>query len=1363
MIFFLGIAISLHAQSVEDLPKVKPSYSEDFSRIKSFPSMCFDDVFFGKNGELWLKTCGGSSQMNLLLFQFDGYEFRSLQDRFAELKGDIRIREFIKGHIVVGKIGAYESKETPKIFTLDLYSGEIQKYELPEKGEIIGFHIRKEDDNISVLLKKEQSLQIYELVEKNFKLINEIAVNDDFLNFDTHNKRVVSIVHFDDTSIWLSGRDGNTLLQKIDIKTGSVSKFLDADLHLPPPYGVLTSDKIYRIGGLHVFENRIFLQVSLGPRRQYLLEFDFTKGQFFPYRGFQNNFKSIELNKDEKGNFLFVFEIYKENQIAILEDKGGSLFDYSEFFYSDYNMAVRKVVGKDFKKELLACSGSGLRMFKVKSQNAIQSFLNQAIRAMQELPNGEILVTTQDQDRYILNLETKKTRLIDMGDCYTVHQKLLKDDSGNIWGANRNYFVRYDYKTNTCEQFPIALKEIRGIRNFAFLPSGKIVFETQQKIGIHDLKNNFTEIFQVANEPFKFSGFPHDLLVAKDGTVWLATSDGFHGLDIEGKKVKTFEGKSPISDSRFLCIDEDESGRIWLGTPNQGIYIFDPNTNEVKSIKSSNGLANNTVVTITSDNNGNKWIGTYNGVSLVSPEGRLITNFYEEDGVVNRESNRYAKLLTSSGKILVGSVRGITMIDPKVIKKDLKRENTHNIYLTKVKYFDSKTGRDTIQQLGLDKIASIHLPAENRNVNIHFATSSYMRPSENKYAYTFASDDNNWTEIGNQSQLNFNNLTPGNYQLRIRGGDGVGNLTQNTINLNIVANEFFYKKTWFYLLLAALGIGGAFLWILRLQSAVKSATKRIRNDKEIIERQAEELKELDRAKSQFFTNISHEFRTPLTIISGMIDQVGAKPDVWLEKGTKIVKQNTLNLLNLINQILDLRKLESKSLKLNLVKGDMIKYLRYLTDSFESYAENEGLKMHYITSKSSIIMDYDPDKILRVISNLLSNAIKYNKEKGNIYFHVDQVEEGGKEFLKLQVQDTGKGIPKEKLDSVFDRFFQVNEPGRKKVVGSGIGLALTQELIHLMQGEIDVKSELDVGTTFVIKIPITRNSEVTDALSNITTTNLTQADVVPLVTAVEPETTQKSAPKEESADLPRLLIVEDNPEIIQILEACLEDDYQLLIAHHGQEGIDLAIEHVPDLIVSDVMMPIKDGFELCDTLKQDERTSHIPIILLTAKSDLDSKISGLDKGADAYLSKPFESKELLVRIKRLLELRLKLQEKYKGLEPLNEEEPQTVEDIFIQKVRKAIEDNISDETFGIIHLCRAVALSRSQLHNKIKALTGMSTSIFVRSVRLKRAKELLKNSDLNVSEVAYEVGFKNSNYFSTLFLEEYGVRPSETRK
>ncbi len=516
----------------------------------------------------------------------------------------------------------------------------------------------------------------------------------------------------------------------------------------------------------------------------------------------------------------------------------------------------------------------------------------------------------------------------------------------------------------------------------------------------------------------------------------------------------------------------------------------------------------------------------------------------------------------------------------------------------------------------------------------------------------------------------------------------------------------------------------------------------------------EKLQELDQLKSRFFTNISHEFRTPLTVISGMTDQIAEKPERWLNKGIAMIRRNTDNLLDLVNQILDLRKLESGHMHLKLAQGDFVSYLNYIKDSFAGLAEAKDIGLHFESNVPKLVMDYDAEKILRIISNLVGNALKFTPEGGDVSLKVEQ--QGDK--VQIQIEDTGIGIPKDVQEDIFRRFFQTHYSDTFKKAGTGIGLSLVKQLVSLMNGDISLISEIDVGSTFTITLPVECKSEQKhDNLLLPSKDHLhTEND-----TSISSEFKKVN---DSQLELPSLLLVEDNPDVRQYLTACLEGLFKLEIASNGQEGIDLALEKIPDLIISDVMMPEKNGYELTLAIKNDGRTSHIPIILLTAKADLDSKITGLKKGADAYLAKPFEKRELLAQIDQLLEIRNKLQARYQSLDNIRPENISNAaqEDQFILTVKETVHSNIDDESFGITELCRAVGMSRTQLHRKIKALTGRSTSSFIRSIRLNKAKELLTTTDWNISQIAYEVGFKDPKYFSRTFAEEFGESPKVKR-
>jgi|GEM_PF-1744108 len=560
-------------------------------------------------------------------------------------------------------------------------------------------------------------------------------------------------------------------------------------------------------------------------------------------------------------------------------------------------------------------------------------------------------------------------------------------------------------------------------------------------------------------------------------------------------------------------------------------------------------------------------------------------------------------------------------------------------------------------------------------------------------------------------------------------------------------------------------IAGIFITIiLRYYRMRKLANEELQKlNKEILQ-QKEELEDLSQVKSRFFTNISHELRTPLTIIGGMVDQIRKQPKEWLDRGLAMIDRNNATLLRLVNQILDLRKLESGTLKLDLTHGDIISYLRYIVESFQSFAESKRIRLHFLDYSKTLEMDYDAEKMLQIISNLLSNAIKFTPEQGEVYLSVNHETGDAKDQLLIMVKDTGMGIPKDKLPHVFDRFYQVDDSATREGEGTGIGLALTKELVSLMKGSIRVESYIGKGTTFSLSIPVEKAS-ADIALAAAEQAELATALVAKEVKSLNTQPLEGISVNANGENAEHLLIIEDNADVVEYLRVLIGDSYFISVAKNGEEGIERAISEIPDIIISDVMMPIKDGFEVCHTLKSNEKTSHIPIILLTAKVDIEAKMDGLRSGADAYLAKPFNEQELSIRLQNLLEIRQKLKQRYQNLEfePVGEEADQLyLEDNFIKKLRTVIESKLEDTEISIPEICKQMGMSRSQLHKKVKALTNSSTTQVIRSIRLHKAKELLQNAELTISEVAYDVGFKDPAYFSRTFSEEFGMSPRDFR-
>lgn len=526
--------------------------------------------------------------------------------------------------------------------------------------------------------------------------------------------------------------------------------------------------------------------------------------------------------------------------------------------------------------------------------------------------------------------------------------------------------------------------------------------------------------------------------------------------------------------------------------------------------------------------------------------------------------------------------------------------------------------------------------------------------------------------------------------------------------------------------------------------------------------EAVSLRQLDQAKTRFYTNISHEFRTPITLIMGMARKVRENPEQWFREGLEIIVQNSQRLLNLTNQMLDLSKLEGGTLAIHNRQGDIIAFFRALLEPFAWYAQAKNIQLHFLPGQEEIIMDFDSEKLTNICSNLLSNAINFTPGGGQIYFQVATQSVQGKPYLIIKVKDTGIGIAPEHLPFIFDRFFSApTVPQAADWQGVGIGLALVKELTHLLNGEINVESQLGRGSVFTLQLPLLRHATLQHQPE--------QMDFKQWVAGVLP--LEKKSPVDAPTAQPKsslsiALVVEDKPDAVAYLKACLEGEYQVKTAENGAQGLEQALCFIPDIIICDVMMPVMDGFEMLERVKNDKRTSHIPIILLTARVDAASRLIGLEKGADAYLPKPFDDIELLLHARKLIALRKKLQERYaqpSTLIELSDDKILQTEDRFILEVHNVLETNLGEESFGIPDLCQALAMSRAQLYRKFHALTNQPVSRYIRSFRLHKAKGLLETSSLNVTQVAVEVGFKSQSYFSRAFVEEFGFAPSTIRK
>jgi signal transduction histidine kinase/DNA-binding response OmpR family regulator len=541
----------------------------------------------------------------------------------------------------------------------------------------------------------------------------------------------------------------------------------------------------------------------------------------------------------------------------------------------------------------------------------------------------------------------------------------------------------------------------------------------------------------------------------------------------------------------------------------------------------------------------------------------------------------------------------------------------------------------------------------------------------------------------------------------------------------------------------------------------------IRQQQKLEELEARHLKEINEFKDRFFTNITHEFRTPLTIIEGMADLIKVRPEEWMGTGLQKIKTNSQILLRLVNQMLTLTKAEAGAVSVNLVRRDVNKYLAYLVEQFNSEALRRIIDLRFTPTSEPFEMDFDPEKLMHIITNLISNALKCTPEGGCVEVST-AIMENGKKF-SIRVKDTGIGIEKEHLDHLFERFYRVEHQLSPR--GTGIGLALTKEMVQLLNGTISVDSIKGEGSEFTVILPVTRDAPLSEIPEGADLIKVTDDQYEgdgsygePLYPLQSPGDLF-SVLAADPSKLPLMLIVEDSTDVVLYLQAILKYEYRIEVAGNGRIGLEKALEIIPDIILSDLMMPVMDGIEMLEKVKNDIRTSHIPVVMLTAKADIDSRLTGLERGADAYLVKPVNEKELHIQLKNLIDLRKKLYERYASLEKIPETSDKYLkkEDNFMRKVREVLEANLIDDEFGILNLCGELGVSRPQLYRKFRSLCDKTIADYFKTMRLYKAKELLSTTDLNITEITFSVGFKSLAYFSREFTREFGINPREYRK
>ena len=1011
--------------------------------------------------------------------------------------------------------------------------------------------------------------------------------------------------------------------------------------------------------------------------------------------------QTIQNFTEDKNN---PYALHYNDMLSLYEDNTGTVWLGSDgtglSYYDEYlvkfnvltndqvplnvNVDVIRAIAKDTRNNIwVGTSGKGLTRLNIDNQDFF-TYTEQN----SDLLGDRIMSLLYDRDKLWIGHQSDGLQKMNyrgeitsykQTSSYTIW-KIYKDQNGILWLCTRDHgLIRFDERKGILSEYTAENSNLTT--------------------------NNIRTIEQGHNED-----------------LWIGTeTDGLFKINTNSQVIEKMNViKTKIKSLYF------DGNILWVGTNGEGLLSFNPKDQTVRNFtKTDNGLPNNVIYGILPDDEGFLWLSSNKGISKIKVESDSISaveNYSNYDGLQAYEFNTGAYYKDEEGILYFGGLEGINWFNPNLLSFNPVKPKT---VISGFEVFNKE------RKLS----AGLNLRHDENTVTFTFSSLHFSQPERNQYKYKLVNNDENWNSSGNSNVAHYTNLPPNDYEFQVISSnyDGVWNNTPATYTFTIL--KPWYATNFAKVIYALLGL----LFIFSLYYYLKWRWE-IKTQLRLEHEETERLKKIDDFKTKLYTNISHEFRTPLTLISGPIDNQLSKPEITKsdKKELSLVKQNADRLLKLVDQMLDLSMIDSGQRKLSVIQGNLYILLKQLVSAFQYKADEKKIMISSNIQKMTDVW-FDKDIVEKIISNLLSNAIKYAPEGSTIVFSAND-QDG---IMVLSVLNESNNIGRKDLSKLFKRFYQDN----KLSEGVGVGLALVRELISLSKGTIIANNIDDNKIQFTVSLPINKEA-------------FKESDFV--VSSIEAVSETETAQSDISLkDKPLLLVVEDEFEIRSFISSIFINNYQIIEAENGKIGVEKALKHIPDLIISDIMMPIKNGISLCESVKTNELTSHIPVILLTAKVGEENEIKGLTTGADAYLTKPFSSNKLKIRVEKLIESRRRIQQHFSKTLSINPEMAVTsAESDFLNRLQSVLNENITDPSYTSERFGRLMHMSRTQLHRKLKAITGMSASEFIRVQRLKLAIELLKKSDANISEIAYEVGFSTPSYFTKCFRETYGVTPRE---
>lgn len=938
-------------------------------------------------------------------------------------------------------------------------------------------------------------------------------------------------------------------------------------------------------------------------------------------------------------------------------------------------------------------------------------------------------------------------------------QDIVLDKQGNLYIATHGSGLDV-YNTKSNNKFDHFKNNNKDNESISSDWVTCLMLDSQNRLWVGTIKKGLN-LFDQKTKKFirfntdNFSQTIYEIIEDNQQRIWIGTADGVGLVDLKAKTINN-ESLAILNNkisSLVTCIYQDKENNFWVATEGQGLFFLKSDFSETQQFTILDGLASNSVVGMLPDKENNLWLSTLRGLSQFNLASNTFMNYDVSDGLQSNEFNYDAYYAAKNGELLFGGMNGFNIFNPKDIGK--------NLYIPPVVITDFKIKGNSVAILKDNETNTSHVVINYDDIpfTLDFAALNYIQPKKNIFKYKLEGKDDQWHELGSERSLTFADANPGEYVFKLKAANNSGIWNNDEASIKITVLSPWWKTNLayaVYLLLISLMI-----WLLY------GFYKFRRNEREVLKAEKmekEKIQEISQLKLQFFTNVSHELRTPLTLILGSLEEMTkdvSKIPNEFKSHFEILNRNSKNLLRQVSRLLDFRKNEVEKLKLNAGKGNIIHFLKESSLSFQEIATNRNIEYKFKNDRESVQLYYDRDKMEIIIFNLLSNAFKFTPDNGKITIKTNLIEDqhGNPVRFEFSVRDNGIGIPKEKASLIFNKFYQI-EPDIKQneIQGSGIGLALVKDLVDLHHGTIHINLENEKGAEFIVSILMGKDHLNEDEIIK----NLKKGE------DIESYNTKAKFNEESKNDLKHIeksetiLIVEDNNEIRNFIVNCFGNNYNLLEASDGLEGYELAIHRVPDLIISDIMMPEIDGITLCGKLKKDLRTSHIPIILLTARTSVIFKNNGFETGADDYITKPFTVSHLQLRVKNLLESRKKQQEYFiRNHKVLPEVINLTSrDDEFLRMAIALVEKNIDNSEFNSSIFGEIIGMSRSALYKKLKGLTGQSPTEFVRMIRIKRAAQLFLQNKFTISEVIYKVGFNDLKYFRTCFRNQYKMSPSE---